>query len=349
VGADLIAVVDAAYRFDVPDSAWLEGVVRAIRPFVDQGFGVWSFILDGHAFVAGELRYEHPTAVGLPDNWRDGLAATLAITSRDSRVMYETMFGTPQHTMSELLRRHPRVLRAATRAIAIPGVRDSIGISARDSSGWGVFIGAHAPAIIQLGHRARARYGRLVAHIATAFRLRQRLADGDLVSGAEAILAPNARVEHAVGAASTRRALDALREAARAADRAARRARGGDPDEALRAWEALVACRWSLVTWLDDGGRRLLVARPNAPAPFAVEPRLTRRERQVAGYLLLGHSYKLIAYELGLSSGTIGALVSRIRTKLGATSAAGLNRRLARAQQRWLAQGAPEGPGDAHE
>lgn len=322
---DALSVVEAAYRFDTPTADWLRGVLEAMRPLVDQGFGAWGFVFDGHALINGKLAYQCPTAVGLPPDWLDGFRATLSLTSRDSQVMYETIFGTPYHTMSEILAAHPELLGAATGAIAIPGVMDSLGVSARDTSGTGIFIGAHAGRRMMLDGREKDRLGRMAAHIATAFRLRGRLGAGgatapSLEEGAEAWIRPDGRMEHATGAATDREHMHALREAAIAADKAARELRYQDADEALLAWEALVAGRWSLVATYEHDGRKLLVAQPNEPAPLGDDPRLTTRERQVAGYLLLGHPQKLIGYELGLSEGTVSTLVSRIRTKLGVES-----------------------------
>ena len=45
--------------------------------------------------------------------------------------------------------------------------------------------------------------------------------------------------------------------------------------------------------------------------------RLSRRELQVARAAALGHSDKLIAYELGLAASTVARLLSRARIKLG--------------------------------
>ncbi|MBI5481662.1 MAG: helix-turn-helix transcriptional regulator [Deltaproteobacteria bacterium] len=93
----------------------------------------------------------------------------------------------------------------------------------------------------------------------------------------------------------------------------------GAPADGVAAWRALVAGRWSLVDHFDHDGRRFLVARRNDPrvrAPVA----LTLRERQVAGYACLGHSNKLIAYELGLSPTTIATHLERAARKLGVAS-----------------------------
>jgi len=330
---DAIGVVEAAYRFDIAEPDWLSAVLTAARPVVDEGLGAWAFVFDGHALVHGEMVIDHPTAVGLPDpNWRVGLANTLSITTRDPGVMHETVFGAPCHAMSEVLRRHARMLGRARTAIAIPGVRDSLGVCARDPSGSGVFIGAHSREILRLDPQRRLRLGRLAAHVATAFRLRRRIVGRgmavDLLAGSEAIVGRAGRVEHAEGDADRPGSLRALREAALAIDRATRVLRRRDPDAALADWEALVEGRWSLIASFDTDGRRFLIARRNEPCGLPPGAVLSLRERQVAGYLLLGHSQKIIAYELGLSPGTVSTLAARLRAKLGARSPGDLLRTL---------------------
>ena len=74
------------------------------------------------------------------------------------------------------------------------------------------------------------------------------------------------------------------------------------------------ASRWSLVDHFDKDGRRYLVARKNDP--FVQGSKLTLRERQVLGFACLGHSNKLIAYELGLATATVGVLLSTAMRKL---------------------------------
>jgi DNA-binding NarL/FixJ family response regulator len=62
-----------------------------------------------------------------------------------------------------------------------------------------------------------------------------------------------------------------------------------------------------------------VVARQNATAAPDFD-RLTGRECQVVGFASLGHSNKLIAYELGIATSTVGVLLSRAMAKLGVPS-----------------------------
>ena len=116
--------------------------------------------------------------------------------------------------------------------------------------------------------------------------------------------------------ARARPAMQALREQAIAIDRARGPMRKTDPDEALRAWQALVSGRWTLLDHFDRDGRRYFIARRNetpAEGPVGLSP----RERQVLGWAALGHPGKLIAYELGLKRSTVATHLSSAVRKLG--------------------------------
>jgi DNA-binding NarL/FixJ family response regulator len=85
---------------------------------------------------------------------------------------------------------------------------------------------------------------------------------------------------------------------------------------ALETWKALVRGRWSLVDWFDTDGRRYLLAIPNSP--HVTDPRgLTERESQVVTYVMLGHTNKMIAYRLGLSTSRVSTILRTAMRKLG--------------------------------
>jgi DNA-binding CsgD family transcriptional regulator len=91
----------------------------------------------------------------------------------------------------------------------------------------------------------------------------------------------------------------------------------------LELWHALVAGRWSLLDRFESDGRRYLVARRNDDD--VRDPRgLTSRERQIAARAALGHSNKLIAYELGVSPSTVATFLTRALKKLGCATRAEL-------------------------
>jgi DNA-binding CsgD family transcriptional regulator len=200
------------------------------------------------------------------------------------------------------------------------GVEDLFGVNGLDPSGRGCMV------TIAVGRSegtaaASHVWQRLAAHIAAGNRLRSTLdaletADA-LTCRAEAVIAANGAVEKAVGPAEPRAARDALREALIRIDKA--RSERAEARRSVELWRGLVAGRWSLVEHFERDGRRYYLAHKNDPE-LAPDRALTQRERQVLGYAELGHSNKLIAYELGLSSSTVATVLGRARKKAGISS-----------------------------
>jgi DNA-binding NarL/FixJ family response regulator len=131
----------------------------------------------------------------------------------------------------------------------------------------------------------------------------------------EAILTPNGRVVHAEKPAKVESARTALHRAVQAFDHARGSLRRRHPDEAIAIWRALVAGRWSLVDHIESDGRRYVLAHRNDPNVPDIRG-LSVRERQVLAYAALGHSNKVIAYDLGLSPSTVASHLARARAKL---------------------------------
>jgi two-component system nitrate/nitrite response regulator NarL len=102
-------------------------------------------------------------------------------------------------------------------------------------------------------------------------------------------------------------------------ERARTRRGRSDPEGALELWRGLVDGSWTLADYFESDGRRYLVARRNEPTPLA-PCTLSLRERQVLAFAARGQSNKLIAYQLGLSTSTVGVHLSRAVRKLGVGS-----------------------------
>jgi DNA-binding CsgD family transcriptional regulator len=74
-----------------------------------------------------------------------------------------------------------------------------------------------------------------------------------------------------------------------------------------------------LLEHFERDGRRYLIARRNDPG--VNDPRaLSLRERQVAWYTSLGHSNKIIGYELGLALSSVATHLKHAASKLGVGS-----------------------------
>jgi DNA-binding CsgD family transcriptional regulator len=172
---------------------------------------------------------------------------------------------------------------------------------------------------MKLERRDVATLMRILSHIAAGNRLRGSEHGSDEAS-AEAILRPDGRVDHAVGVAREHGARRSLELAAARVDRARGRLRRVDPEAAVEEWRALVAGRWSLIDHFDSDGKRYLFARPNELRPRTFDEQLSAREREVVALAALGHSNKLIAYEIGLKASTVSGYLTSACSKLGITS-----------------------------
>ena len=310
---DLVSVLETAYDFEEPeDSAYLAKVASAVDRYLDPHgrhttCATWTF----DATDAANVVVDHTSIVRGDPGFLKLMAEVQS--SFDTAAVEHSYRGKHGITLAlDMLSPVPHVRAVAAAKYAEVGLSDVVGFMASDPSRRGLIItwGAKDPSRpFQRGELRR--WDRIAAHIAAGHRLRRsRFEEG------EAVLTPTGRVEHAEGPATTRAARAALREAAVAVDRARGRMRRDDPDRSLDLWRGLVSGRWSIVDRFDSDGRRYLVARRNDPT--MPDPRaLSLRERQVVGFAALGHSNKLIAYELGLAETTVATNLARAMRKLG--------------------------------
>jgi hypothetical protein len=309
---DPVALIEAAYRLDGTEASWLKELARAATTALGSEHGAFAFVYDASGGdridILGAEAHEFPAEFvhqffNQPDASRD---ATMAVA--------RFMTGLQFMTVREVTHVHPRFLELVTQF----GFEDVIGINARDPTGRGCFVSLPDRAKKQSQRTLRV-YHRLAAHISAGFRLRRELAaiaeQGiGVTDHAEAVLSPSGRIEHAVGAAESHPAREALQGALVRIEAA--RSRRSDPQDSVELWRALVSGRWSVVEHFERDGKRYYLAHKNDPQ-LAPDLALTERERQVLGYAELGHSDKLIAYSLGLSRSTVATLLARARRKLG--------------------------------
>jgi DNA-binding CsgD family transcriptional regulator len=171
----------------------------------------------------------------------------------------------------------------------------------------------------------RTRWSRVAAHLAAANRLRNRIHQPDDLAPetAEAILTPAGLIEHAHPGAQSSDARSRLAAGVRTVDRARGALRRTDPDLAVSEWKALIAARWTLVDHFESDGKRYVLARRNEAVESKGAP-LTAREEQALGFASLGHTNKLIAYEMGISASTVSVLLYRAAKKFKTNSRAAL-------------------------
>lgn len=310
---DLLGVVEAAYELRARDEDWLVSLLGEMKPLLDVGLGVAGFFFDARDPDA--LRFTTPRVLGAPT--ATSLAFGAALRLLPARMVRQAFGGTTAMAsasqvfgLGQKLDEHFLV-----KHFGHPfGFHDMIGFKVRDPSGAGLLVVAALPEIREVSRREREPWEMCAAHVAAALRLRRTLTS-DSFTGAEAVLEPDGSVAHAEGSATSRDARAVLREAVLATERARGPLRKTDPTEALELWQALVAGRWSLVEQFDSDGHRYLVARRNAPK--VRDPRgLSPRESQVVAYAALGHSTKLIGYELGVAPSTIAKHLTSAMTKL---------------------------------
>ena len=312
---DPIAIVECSYALQGTESEWIDGLVEAVAPAIDQGIGIFGFTYlwrDGHpdpaAFASGSPVWERMVREMREKMPGDYFAATVG--SRK-----------PHNLLSQQVARLPLSVRKLSDSFLRPyGVADLLAIHASDPEG-GIVLVSGLPETEKVPARELARWGRMTAHIATALRLRRRIERE--AAEEEAVLSPSGSLLHATGEAKQADARERLRAAARAMDRARGPLRKNDPQEALELWRALCAGRWSLVDRFESDGRRYLIAHRNQPSLPNLRG-LSQREASVAAFAQLGQSNKEIAYTLGISPSSVATHLSGALRKLGLPSRAAL-------------------------
>jgi DNA-binding CsgD family transcriptional regulator len=317
--ADVVGVIEAAYAREPNDASWIRRLTEVAGPALDQGLGVFAGLYDtndGH-----QMRVEPVHAVGA--------CAKIDVTGlfREAYAPMEPALmrflfnngpvgsgGRQRAGMSlETFNAHPATVISATKTGGM--FTDCLGVISGNPAGPGCLI--MAP--FRVSVRARARtcelWTRIAAHLAAAVRLRRGVAAHE-APRVEAVLSPSGRVEHAEGVAREADARSALSFGASRMDRARGSLRRRDPHEAVALWSALVEGRWSLVEHFDHDGRRYVLARRNETSAAKLRG-LTFLERQVLTLAAMGHTNKLIAYQLGISLSAVAMRLSRAAKKLG--------------------------------
>jgi DNA-binding CsgD family transcriptional regulator len=317
LSTSFVSIAEAAYRLDLDDQTWLEGMLAAAAPALDDGDGVGAAIIDSAGAVPAPSLV---LAVAVRGPARVLEAFVQANSVPSTTEMRERLIGLGPVSSARLVvgptfdqeGGHGSVLREH-------GYEDSVVIFAGDPTGISCVIASPRKSRATLSPRFKSTWGRAAAHIASGHRLRRHLRDGSLAATEDAVLDPAGRVQHAAADATASGAREALRHAVLASEEARGPMRSKSPDQALALWGALVSGRWSLIDRFDSDGRRFLVARRNEALSAPRAP-LSERECQVAALVSLGHSNKLISYELGLAASTVATHLASAMTKLGVPS-----------------------------
>ena len=286
-----IDIVETAYRLDGTEEEWLHRLLERVRPDLDTGCGVYAFTGDeevpnlpaSSVFVQhGSIRFgerlmelnrEAPTAIY--DLIRNRVATCGGL---------EQILGADSPIVA-----HFRGLMAPTR------IQDGFCLFSHDAEGGSVTLSAPSRSVVAPAPRVRGIWRRVGLHVASALRLRRKLAARETERGA--LLAPSGELADADDSLKDdRTARGALVSAVKAMEQA-RSSERAVPERALELWQGLVAGEWSLVEHWESDGRRYLAAYRNRPE--LRDPRaLTAVELSILKYLALGASNKDIMYAL---------------------------------------------------
>jgi DNA-binding CsgD family transcriptional regulator len=316
-----IDVIEAAYAMDSSDSAWLESICKITEAQLGRNTGLIGFpyrIVDDGTLSGGET-----ICIGIAPELQTVTAQL--IRSLPPEYVRETYAKVPCCTASHA---GDQQVREATRAAAqrffyVYGWKDFLVVNALDPTGHGIYMGMPLPEETSLPSRVKTVWSRLAIHIAAGYRLRRRLASAG-AEPAEAILTPSGKIEHAEPESQSSAMQTSLREAVRTIERTRGSMRRKEPERAVAEWQGLIAARWTLLEHFESDGKRYLLARRNEPQLRLGFAAVTERERQALGYAALGHTNKLIAYEMGVTPATVGVLLHRAAAKLGTRSRAEL-------------------------
>jgi DNA-binding CsgD family transcriptional regulator len=333
VKEDVVSVIEAAYGPE-EDSEWVRRIADVTAPALDRGYGVFVALYDTSQ---GCLRVGSAYGVGANANGAELLEATHA--ALDPKLLARLYGEGPYCSIGrqraglthDAYTRNP--VRIETQSRSSGGCQEALGVITGDPGGVGCMIMAPMKISVPVPRPLCTLWTKVAAHLAAAVRLRGSAAR---VHEADAVLSPSGRVEHAQGAAREADARQALSNGVARIDRARGPLRRKDPDEAVSLWRALVAGQWSLVEHFDTDGKRYLLARRNE-GPKSNLATLSLLERQALALAALGHTNKLIAYQLGLTPSAVAMRLSRVAKKLGVRTRVQLIEQGAKiaAQPRW--------------
>jgi DNA-binding CsgD family transcriptional regulator len=311
--SDPIHVLEALYDLEQPRDTWFRGVLKAASSAFDRGAGV--------GFLLYDVSTDAPRVVAI-----DAVNIHSKNFEIGSDVHYQQRFARPIvqcyrtevcGTLEEHVR-DPVLIRALREQYAPAGIVDQVLLNGADPSGLGCALYIFSEQRLVLTAAERGVMTRIATHLSAAYRLHRRLAHpASREQGIpDAVLEVDGQLEHAESAASSREARRSLSDAVKRREWARAPSGRGDAERATAAWKPLVAGCWSLVDRYERSGRRYITARENASTPTGPDA-FSPRERQVASLAGLGHSNKLIAYELGLAHSTVRVLLARAAAKLG--------------------------------
>lgn len=317
----LDAILDclaASYRLDLDGADYVRHLAEVAVPLLDRGLGVMAYTYDARD-PARPVIDHFATSNRFDPAWLPPFYEAVDATGLErGSPELPTGFRAWGHLSVGQASAIPKMRPFLPLFAHIGGARDAFAMNALDASGRGLWLGAALRSTAKVPAERVELFARLAAHLTSAVRLRRNL--GSSKPRPAAVLSPNGALLHAEESEGVVDARDDLRRAALAFDEARTKKMRSNVELATRRWRPLVASRWSLLDDFDTDGRRFVVAVENQPPTRPPRKDLSEREHQVITQAHMGHTDKVIAYELGLSVSTVRVLLHRASRKLGATT-----------------------------
>lgn len=307
----LLDCLAATYRLDLDDGAYVRNVADSAARVLDRGFGVLAYTYDA-SDPARPVIDQFATSARFDSSWLRGFYAAVEAAGQPGPPA-PTGFQTWRHLTVGQASLVPKMRPLLPAFAHLGGSRDTFAVNALDASGRGLWIGAPLRTTRRASSERVALFERFAAHLTAALRLRRNRPTP------AAVLSPNGGLLHATDDAVARARGD-LRRATLAFDNARTKKMRADVELATRRWRPLVATQWSLLDDFDTDGKHFVLAVQNAAPIRPTRTTLSAREQQVMTQAHLGHSDKVIAYELGIAVSTVRVLLHRATRKLGASS-----------------------------
>jgi DNA-binding CsgD family transcriptional regulator len=325
--AQPLDLLEAAYRLDGTDDAWMHGLVEQVGEMQGHdSVGVGGFAATGRIDDEGRTVLKDvqlPNVVNCDDDCRPAvLNAILAYPSSlppeiQETVVFSSLTASTASVVTGLgtmLHHGPAWQRSGMDALE---AGDALFLTCHDGPIGSVVLFSALRDITALNAGELRLYQRIATHVGAAFRLRR---NRDARPGrAAAVLSPAGKIEHLAHDEDRRGVKDGF------ARRRHARKRGVSPDAALEVWQGLYDGRWSLVDYLDTDGKSFVLAVRNEPARD-IASALTDRQRAAVALASLGYANKQIAYALGLTATAVAMLLARARAATGVRTRAELVR-----------------------
>lgn len=327
--SDPVGIVEAAYTWQPDDRAWLASVVdRCVDYQVGGGVAGYLVRVGQRTDVVasyGTASDAHTSSI------RAALTSLPPALARQALQPTEFV-GNGAYRLSRIARSSPKDMAnaATTTARTMPPM-------------WALLSGDVASRVLVVAfprrgpgspsdafpHAESRTLGLAGAHLGAALRLRELAQPSANDDETDAVLTPRGKLLHARTATVAKRLESSLAHAVLASERARSRSKSATPEQALGEWTALVQGRWTILHTMERDGKRLVLARKNRMHGKGIDLHsLTADERDVVWLATLGHSYKYIAYELGLPIGTVSGRLRRAMAKLRVRSRSELLQRL---------------------